>query len=185
MPLIRLNVVDLPAPFGPMMRVALALRDAQVEIADDRDVAEAFLHGLAVRWRRSCEVMRPLLAGDAGRVDPRRRATRRQVMRATRKPPTSSTAASAQVDRLAASKPTPNARMCGSVAGIDGVVHDGFDRKYKSERSSPASAATRRGRTRDHLRRALPALSSGRCIITRPAMPPGANITTAMKIRPK
>ena len=39
-PLMRLNSVDLPAPFGPMIADPLAGRDRQVGAADDLGLAE-------------------------------------------------------------------------------------------------------------------------------------------------
>ena len=39
-PLIRLNSVDLPAPFGPMIADPFALRDRQVDAANDLGLAK-------------------------------------------------------------------------------------------------------------------------------------------------
>ena len=50
-PLIRLNSVDLPAPFGPMMRDALAGAHREVGAADDLGLAEASCAGPSARAR--------------------------------------------------------------------------------------------------------------------------------------
>src|SRR5581483_5804105 len=105
--------------------MTLALRDAQIEVADDADIAEALLDGFDfdgcghARYPRS----RAIVAARS-----QASATRRQLMRAMRKPPTTSTAATARVRGLVASKGAEEVDGV-ALALARGVARDRFDRE--------------------------------------------------------
>src|SRR6266704_414725 len=96
-------------------RVAFALGDAQIDIANDGNIAKTlfnpaqfdrgahaaipFSRATVVAWSQACP-------------------TQIQVLRATRKPPIRRMAAIAHIYRLAASKLTPNALMWESSPGL-------------------------------------------------------------------
>ncbi len=177
-PLIRLNSVDLPAPFGPMIAWRSPLRNVERDAADDRRRAEALLH--AAKLQR---------AGASSRSPPRGRVP-------TPRPTTGHVAPKQQEaadERCRRDDPRP--RRCGidrrpqeahpraelrlrreAVAHLDQQDGAGGHHRDRHERE--------RIRAQDAAERARARRSADACRIS-PARPAGANRIIAMKKRPR
>ena len=92
-----------------------------------------------------------------------------------------SAAARSQINGLAVLKCTPKALTWGIFARVDRVLHDDLDRQ--NEPGDDGQCRNKRLQIGAQDRRQGSARTSGRCFIRSPMMPPGANITTAMKNR--
>ena len=131
-PLIRLKVGRFAGAVRADDRMALAARDAQIEVADDarhcRSASATALIAMAAVMRDSPG------RGRRRRRGPRRSAMRRQVTRAIRKPPTTRTAATAHV--LGARRIEGDAEQVDDVALplARRVARDRLDREDDAER---------------------------------------------------